>query len=619
MHESHQGLPLPLPVRGHRPPGKGLRSLLVPGLLAAASVGIGGPAGAARPLPASTLQSEGKAASLLSVREPLSGRLAPGQTLSLQLEAPAGAVVRGNLQALGVVLDVQTPDGRHLRRLSQGAGVDHAFTWQSRGKAKERLVLRAENALPYASSASGMSVAQGGHSDAPTHAAPSPGAYELTITQVLAPLAAGHGPAAEIEPEPLRSPRLKALQERLAQGGDSRSFWQEMERQGTPLIEPWDAEHQLVSFVWRGAGQSVRLFGSPSGNHEPLQRLGSSDVWWASFVMPRDARLSYGFAPDVPQVSADAMIQRRSILSTLQRDPLNRQSWGRSADLQAVQDRYDGRSVLTLAKAPPQPWSQSRASVATGQLQRHWLGSQALGNGRDIWIYKPQGWQQADAAGRSLLVLFDAQAYLRQVPTPAIIDNLMADGLLPATAVVLVANGQGDARSRELPPNPVFADFMGKQLMPWLKTQGIAAGPERTVIAGSSYGGLASSYVALRYPQWFGNVLSLSGSYWWAPKGEPPNWLARQYEQAPQLPIRFYFDAGLYEGARGGQAGIRETSQELGDVLRAKGNKVVQRVHSTGHDYVHWQGSLACGLLALTGREPSTKGIKEQVEQACGL
>lgn len=619
MHGNHQGLPVTVTVTGHRPSGKGLRSLLVLGLLAAVSVGIGGQAGAARPLPADTVQSATKAASLLLVREPLSGRLVPGQKLSLQLEAPAGAVVRGNLQALGVALDVETPDGRHLRRLSQGAGVDHAFTWQSRGKAKERLVLRAENTQLYASSASGMSAAQGGHSGAPTYAAPSPGAYELTITQVLAPLAVDHAPAVELEPEPLRSPRLKALEARLAQGGDSRSFWQEMEREGTPLIEPWDAEHQLVSFVWRGARQSVRLFGSPSGNHEPLQRLGSSDVWWASFVMPRDARLSYGFAPDVPVVSADTMIQRRSILSTLQRDPLNRQSWGRSADLQAVQDRFDGRSVLTLAKAPPQPWSQTRASVPTGQLQRHWLGSQALGNGRDIWIYKPQGWQQADAAGHSLLVLFDAQAYLRQVPTPAIIDNLMADGLLPATAVVLVANGAGDARSRELPPNPVFADFMGKQLMPWLKAQGIAAGAERTVIAGSSYGGLASSYVALRYPQWFGNVLSLSGSYWWAPKGESPNWLARQYQQSPQLPIRFYLDAGIYEGARGGQAGIRETSQELGDVLRAKGNKVVQRVHSTGHDYVHWQGSLACGLLALTGREPSSERLKEQVAQSCGL
>ncbi|MDN5540576.1 MAG: enterochelin esterase, partial [Comamonas sp.] len=112
MRENHQGLPLPLPlpVTGHRPSGKGLRSLLVPGLLAAASVGIASPAnaasaaGAARPLPADTAQSAAKAAASLTLGEPLSGRLAPGQRLSLQLQAPAGAVVRGNLQALGVVL-----------------------------------------------------------------------------------------------------------------------------------------------------------------------------------------------------------------------------------------------------------------------------------------------------------------------------------------------------------------------------------------------------------------------------------------------------------------------------------------------------------------------------------
>ncbi|MGU0055941.1 alpha/beta hydrolase-fold protein [Enterobacter hormaechei] len=35
---------------------------------------------------------------------------------------------------------------------------------------------------------------------------------------------------------------------------------------------------------------------------------------------------------------------------------------------------------------------------------------------------------------------------------------------------------------------------------------------QKTVLAGSSYGGIASSWVALRYPRLFGNVLSLSGS-----------------------------------------------------------------------------------------------------------
>ena len=75
--------------------------------------------------------------------------------------------------------------------------------------------------------------------------------------------------------------------------------------------------------------------------------------------------------------------------------------------------------------------------------------------------------------------------------------------------------------------------------------------------------------------------------------------MARWWSAAPQLPVRFYLDAGLYESARGGQAGILETNRELGDVLRSKGYRVTQREHSTGHDYVHWQGSLACGLIAL--------------------
>jgi hypothetical protein len=34
-------------------------------------------------------------------------------------------------------------------------------------------------------------------------------------------------------------------------------------------------------------------------------------------------------------------------------------------------------------------------------------------------------------------------------------------------------------------------------------------------------------------------------------------------------------------------------------VLRAKGYEVTQAEHETSHDYLQWQGSLACGLVAL--------------------
>lgn len=141
----------------------------------------------------------------------------------------------------------------------------------------------------------------------------------------------------------------------------------------------------------------------------------------------------------------------------------------------------------------------------------------------------------------------------------------------------------------------------------------------RTVIAGSSYGGLTSSYAALQHPQWFGNVLSLSGSYWWAPGGHMPGWTMRAYAHAtpqPDHPVRFYLDAGRYEAARGGQDGILETNRHLGDVLHAKGYAVTQVEHDTGHDYLHWQGSLGCGLVALLQPTRFAQGLPACASQA---
>lgn len=526
----------------------------------------------------------------LDVGQTVQGQLAPGAQQRWQLDAqqvPAGSVVRGEVDGSGVQLDVQDAAGRHVRRLLRSDGVGEGFSWQA--QAGQQLVLHwnAQPAVAYTRSDTEA---------APLPAQARPGHYRIEIQRAWAPRA---DQTVALPNKPMQSPRLQALVRQLAGGGDTAAFWQEMAASGTPLVEPWSDKERLVTFLWRGAQHSVRLFGSPSGNHESLQRLGTSDVWWSSFVMPSDARLSYGMAPDVPNIEGTAIDQRRSIFATLQRDPLNPRSWAASESAGAAVDKYQGRSVLQLPDAPAQPWSQPANAPLPGDLQRHWLLSEALGNGRDIWIYRPAGWAQAAQDQRALLVLFDAHAYLRQVPTPQIVERLHAQGLIPNTAVVLVANASSELRNTELPPNPVFADFMGLQLMPWLAAQGLEVPAARTVIAGSSYGGLASSYMALRHPERFGNVLSLSGSYWWAPADEAPNAMARWWAAAPSKAVSFYLDAGLYESARGGQAGILETSRELGDVLRAKGNRVTQREHSTGHDYVHWQGSISCGLVAL--------------------
>lgn len=478
-----------------------------------------------------------------------------------RLDVPAGHVVQGEFKGRNTVLDLQDEQGRHVRRLGVADGGQQGIMWVA-SDSPQRLVVH--------------------------HMGDAAGTFELQLSKVLAP----RTPSISDDDPKLVSPRLQALQKTIASGGSTADFWKEIAREGSPLIESVSDQESLVTFLWKGEAKNVRLFGSPSGDHDPLARLPGSDVWWATFRMPNTARLSYRLAPNIPAVQADPRAQRRIILATAQRDPLNPRIFPDTADTRI--DIYQGASAVALPKAPPQPWIERHAGTASGVLVRHEFESAILGNRRDVWIYQPAG-----AVPEALLVLFDAHAYLEQVPTPAIIDNLMAEGLIPPTAVVLIGNPSPTARGVELPPNKLFARFLDEELMPWVKDRGISQPPERTVIAGSSYGGLASAYAGLVNPHHFGNVLSLSGSYWWAPKGEIPGWMMREYVKASPTGVRFYLDAGRYEASHGGRDGILETSRHLGDVLRAKGYAVTQVEHDTGHDYLHWQGSLGCGLVAL--------------------
>ncbi len=525
------------------------------------------------------------------------GVLAAGGRESWRVDLPAGHVVQGEFEGQGVALDLEDAQGRHLRRLARPEGGAQSLMWVTEGAGRQRLVARhiATDAL------------MAGEVKSAT------GRFALRLTSSLAPLGAKAVQA--LERPALESPRLQALAQAIQRGAGSGvaadAFWRRVQEEGTPMVEPLPGGQSLVTFLWRGqprAGmQGVRLFGSPAGNHDPLQHLPGSDVWWASFRMADNARLSYRLAPDVPLIAGSAMEQRRALLATAQRDPLNPKVFPQppKSPQGGFIDAFQGASVLELPKAPPQPWVAPRAGVAPGALVQHRLSSRVLGNSRDVWTYRPAGGQAPEA----LLVLFDGNAYAKQVSTPTLIDNLMADGLIPPTAVVLVDNASPQARGRELPPNTAFARFLDEELMPWVGEQGLGQPAARTVIGGSSFGGLASAYAGLVNARWFGNVLSMSGSFWWSPAGEVPGWVQRRYAQEPRQPVRFYLDAGRYERARGGQDGILETNRHLADVLRAKGYEVTQAEHETSHDYLQWQGSLACGLVALLNPGRFAQGL----------
>ena len=488
------------------------------------------------------------------------GAVTPQAPVDQRIPMQKGEYLAGTWAAdSGVTLDLLDADGRHVRRLSDPE--------------------RPAGGLMLVGPADGVYTVR----------AQGQGAYRWAVTERL-PLSAQHAPAPVIE-----SPRLAALAQTLAAGGTTAAFWEEIGRTGAPLVEPVDAATDRVTFLWRGAERNVRLFGGPLADHAQLARLGDSDVWYASFVVPRSTRLSYRLAPDVPELPDAGMARRRAILATAQADPHNPKFYPERGI-----DAFQTYSVLELADAPPQPWVEPRAGVPAGTVQAKELRSDILGNTRKVHLYRPAGWRP-DGPDNHVLVLFDAGAYLGRVPTPTILDNMIAAGVIPPTAAVLIDNPTADSRGRELPPNPDFADFLARELMPWARKQGIGAPAARTVIGGSSYGGLASSYAALRHPEVFGNVLSQSGSYWWAPPGEEDQWLTRQFVAVRKLPVRFFLGAGLFETGRGGQPGILETNRHLRDVLRAKGYLVTHREVAGGHDYLSWRGTLSDGLLDLIG------------------
>ena len=153
----------------------------------------------------------------------------------------------------------------------------------------------------------------------------------------------------------------------------------------------------------------------------------------------------------------------------------------------------------------------------------------------------------------------------------------------------------------------------------------VTTDPNRTVVGGYSSSGFAAAYLGLRHSEVFGNVISQSGSFWWAPDhnggycgplcrdlGYEPdpntdattdvNWMAKQFFAQPKLPLRFDLEAGVFEVDRYGKGGdILEPTRALRDVLLAKGYEVHYQQFVGGHDGLSWRGTLGDALIALLG------------------
>lgn len=219
--------------------------------------------------------------------------------------------------------------------------------------------------------------------------------------------------------------------------------------------------------------------------------------------------------------------------------------------------------------APPAP-----APALQGRLQGPFeLHSRIYpGTVRRYWVYVPRNYDPKRPP--NLLLFQDGQravAAQGSLKVPAVLDNLIAQGAIPATLGVFVTPGNLSARypddlgmqNPDHRPEEYdalsddYARMTLDELLPAVSRRWrFAASPRRRAIGGTSSGAIASWTVAWRHPDAFGNVISFIGSYTsiglkLGPDGTPVAYGGDTYpgliRKSPIRPIRVFLQDGTHD------------------------------------------------------------------------
>ncbi len=393
------------------------------------------------------------------------------------------------------------------------------------------------------------------------------------------------------------SPVLAAWAPRLAAGDSAaaRDFWREVERAGTPLVsrDPNHADHSIVTFLARGGPDVERIRLATNLNilladgvsESPddvgwLERLEGSHVWYRSFRLRNDLRIPYRIA-----------VHERGEEEAADFDPLNPQVWEPGVDALRA-------SILELPEAPPQPWRDPSGEEGEGDWDELTADD---GSGRSVYVYKPSSWDPQREEPYPALIGLGAFGHGIGMRVDRMVDFLIDAGRLPPMVVLLVdLTGEDETTRYES-----VASFLVDELLPYAwERYAVTDDPRKLVVSGTSRRGMVASLLGLEHPRLFGNVLSLSGSYYWAPDGQALEWVPRRYAEADRRPVRFYIAAGELESwvtptNRGHY--LLATNRHMRDVLVARQYPLRYVEFNGVHSELNWQDWLADGLVTLLG------------------
>ena len=386
------------------------------------------------------------------------------------------------------------------------------------------------------------------------------------------------------------SPRIQRLSQDIHSNGAHavEAFWEEVAQHGSPIIEPGMNGYSLVTFLWRDDGIAhqvavIQDWGTDGIREHHMACLPGTDVWYVTRQMRSDTRTTYQLSPSTSDDPGQP--------APYQLDPLNAKTFTAYLSETGHNILF---SLLELPEAPALPWRQTH-SIPGGVIKLH----QPFEDKRRLWVYLPA---TALTPLLPVLLVFDGRQYKDMLPLPQILDYLIAEGQIPPVGALLVDNPD----RRELACQPEFADYIANKVLTWLReTYPVTSDPRQTIAVGSSYGGLAAAYLAHKFPDRFGTVLSQTGWFRWHPEHDPEyHWLARQMAETAKLPVAFWLQVGDLEVAQMLDGGPDQltANRYMRDLLQAKGYQVSYREYSGGHDASSLEFPLAQALIEILNK-----------------
>lgn len=398
------------------------------------------------------------------------------------------------------------------------------------------------------------------------------------------------------------SPVIKRLSEEIAAGNTTalEVFWCDIEKNGAPLIEhvPNDEDSVYVTVVWKDTEgiDKISVFGELFGmntDHTQLELMQGTNLWYRCYIAPKTARSLYVFfvneKPDMELTDIDVRL-----------DPFH------SHVITCIEDEahpneycvcFKQENMIELPDFRPCPFTIPKSETPKGSVHQTEFYSELLGRSKRIWIYKPANYEPLDKPC-NLTVFMDGWEYVHETKMPVVLDNMIAEGVIPPTIGVFIDNRTN--RIEDLRLNQTFIDFLAKEIMPWIRgLYNISHSPKDILVGGFSASGLAAGYAAFLYPTVFGKVLSQSGAFYWGfnedMTGEV---LVELYAKSEKLPVDIFMSLGEFEKFDY----HLDAHTKLRKILKEKGYRVMYQEFMGGHTNFDCQLTLSQGLQFLFGQ-----------------